>query len=81
MADDLDDFLQTHKRREGAMSHGDADKPAGSRRAVLDPPCERSLGADAHREHDYNHDGVRAAGASAFALHCRALQLAEGVEQ
>jgi hypothetical protein len=25
------------------MSHGDADKPAGSRRAVLDPPCERSL--------------------------------------
>ena len=30
-ADDLDDFPRTHKRREGAMSHGDADKPAGSK--------------------------------------------------
>ena len=27
MADDLNDFLQTHKRREGTMSRGDADKP------------------------------------------------------
>ena len=62
------------------MSHGDADKPAGSRRGVLDPPCERSLGADAHREHDYNHDGVRAT-AGEFTSHRRALQQGEGVKQ